>query len=244
MTGRMDRSSLARRFFATTRRTRGRRCRLGRMNALGSSIASLAVMVAVSVGSSACAEPPRASTGNGSSMSAFDKSLSAFRSAVAADASVSASALKVVPSSEKVIGHNEVVVPGFVPFMAQVTDQAGGIAGWANATGTVVLLKRKDFGPILDAMAFVDPASTFPALEQARRVAWAHVGYRFVAVPADFGDVPTPPCGGPPEIIRDAGATTLTFFMVEVGDTGFQAAVKCVVRRDAQGAYTYSLNRA
>jgi hypothetical protein len=177
-------------------------------------------------------------------MSLFDKSLSAFKGAVAADASVSASALKVVPSSEKVIGHNDVVVPGFVPFMAQVSNQPGGIAGWANAAGTVVLLKRKNFGPILEAMGFADPASTFPALEQARRVAWAHVGYRFVVVPADFGDVATPPGGGPPEITRDAGATALTFFMVEVGDTGFQAAVKCVVRRDAQGAYTYSLDRA
>lgn len=176
-------------------------------------------------------------------MSSFDKSLSAFRSAVAADASVSASSLSIVPSSDKVIGHNAYAAPGLVPFLAQIPNKRA-VAGWANDSGTVVLLSRKNFGPLLEAMSFADPASTFPALEQAKRVAWAHVGYRFVAVPADFGDVATPPGGGPPAITREGGATTLTFFLVEVGDTGFQAAVKCVISRDAKGEYTYSLARA
>ncbi|MBK7533953.1 MAG: hypothetical protein IPI49_01000 [Myxococcales bacterium] len=208
-------------------------------------LAVLLAFVAGALGSAiACTDPPRTATpGNGNPMSSFDKSLAAFQSAVAAEASVSASSLKIVPSSEKVIGHNEFLVPGFVPFLAQIPGRVA-ISGWANDAGTVVLLGRKNFGPILDAMGFTDPASTFPALEQARRVAWAHVGYRFVAVPSDFGDVATPPGGGPPAITREGGATTLTFFMVEVGDTGFQAAVKCVVRRDAQGSYTYTLGRA
>ncbi len=176
-------------------------------------------------------------------MSSFDKSLTAFRGAVATEASVAASSLRITPASEKVIGFNDYVVPGFVPFMAQIPDKQA-VAGWANDAGVVVLLSRKNFGAILDAMSFADPASTFPAVEQARRVAWAHVGYRFVAEPSDFGDVATPPGGGPPEIVRAGAVTTLTFFMVESGDTGFQAAVKCVVTRDGSGAYSYSLARA
>jgi hypothetical protein len=176
-------------------------------------------------------------------MSSFDKSLAAFRSAAATEASVAPASLNITPASERVIGHNAYLVPGFVPFLAQVPGK-GAMAGWANDTGTVVLLGRKNFGPVLEAMAFADPASTFPAVELAKRIAWTHVGLGFVAVPSDFGDVPTPPGGGPPVITRDGGATTLTFFMVEVGDTGRQTAVKCVVTRDGKGAYGYSLGPA
>jgi hypothetical protein len=74
-------------------------------------------------------------------------------------------------------------------------------------------------------------------------VAWAHVGYAFVAA-YDFKGLPTPPEGGPPVITRDGGVTKLTFFMVESGDTGSMFAVKCVIERSAQGTYTYSLARA
>lgn len=174
-------------------------------------------------------------------MSSFDKSLSAFKSAVATDTGASASSLNVTPNSDKVIGHTDFEVPGFVPFMAQLPDQKAA-AGWADDKGTAVTLKRQNFGPVLDAMGFADPASTFPALEQAKRVAWAHVGYAFVAA-YDFKGLPTPPGGGPPAITRDGGVTTLTFFMVESGDTGSMFAAKCVITRDANGAYTYSLAR-
>ncbi len=202
-----------------------------------------AFLLGASLFMASCTDPPRGGPGNGSSsMSSFDKSLSAFKDAVAADLGVSASSLNVTPNSEKVIGHTDVEIPGFVPFLAQAEGRKGA-TGWGKADGTAVTLQRQNFGPVLEAMGFPDAASTFPAVEQARRIAWAHVGYAFVEA-YDFKGLPMPPGGGPPEIKREAGATTLTFFMVEGGDTGSMFAVKCVIQRDAQGAYTYSLARA
>lgn len=202
-----------------------------------------AFLLGASLFAASCTDPPRGGPGNGSSsMSSFDKSLSAFKGAVAADLGVSASSLNVTPGSEKVIGHTDYEVPGFVPFLAQVSGQKA-VAGWGKADGTAVTLKRQNFGPLLDAMGFADASSPFPAVEQAERVAWAHVGYAFVAE-YDFKGLPVPPGGGPPELKRENGVTTLTFFMVESGDSGSMFAVKCVIQRDAQGAYTYSLARA
>lgn len=214
---------------------------MSRMRQLSGSWVS-AFLLGASLFMASCTDPPRGGPGNGSSsMSSFDKSLSSFKSAVAADLGVSASSLNVTPSSEKVIGHTDYEVPGFVPFLAQADGQKA-VAGWGK-DGAAVTLKRQNFGPILEAMGFADEASTFSAVEQAKRVAWAHVGYAFVAE-YDFKGLPVPPGGGPPEIKREAGATTLTFFMVESGDSGAMFAVKCVIQRDAQGAYTYSLARA
>ncbi len=191
----------------------------------------------------ACTDPPRSGSGNGSSsMSMFDKSLAAFKGAVAADTGVAAASLTVTPSSEKVIGHLDYEVPGFLPFLAQIPGKPA-VTGWGSADGNAVTLKRQNFGAILDAMGFTVATSPFPAVEQAKRVAWAHVGYAFVAE-YDFKGLPVPPGGGPPEITREGGVTTLTFFMIEGGDSGAMFAVKCVIQRDARGTYTYSLTRA
>lgn len=208
---------------------------------LGASLGAL--LLGVSLLGAACTDPPRSGSGNGSSsMSSFDKSLAAFKGAVASDTGVAAASLNVTPGSDKVIGHTDFEVPGFVPFLAQVPGHPA-VAGWGKADGTAVTLKRQNFGSILEAMGFADAASTFSAVEQAKRVAWAHVGYAFVAE-YDFKGLPVPPGGGPPQITRDGGVTKLTFFMIESGDTGSMFAVKCVIQRDAQGTYTYSLARA
>lgn len=204
---------------------------------------SLAFFLGAALGAAACTEPPRGGPGNGSSsMSSFDKSLSAFKGAVAADAGASASSLTITPSSDKVVGHTDYEVPGFVPFSALVPSQKA-VHGWADDKGTVVTAKRQNFGSVLEAMGFASATPAFPAVEQARRIAWAHVGYAFVAE-YDFKGLPVPPGGGPPAITTDGGVTTLTFFMIENGATGSMIAVKCVIQRDAQGAYTYSLARA
>jgi hypothetical protein len=82
-------------------------------------------------------------------------------------------------------------------------------------------------------------------VEMARRLAWVHPGYRFVATPSDCREVATPPGGGPSALSRAAGgAVTLTSFMVASRAIGFQAAVKCVVQRDLQDSYAYSSERA
>lgn len=134
----------------------------------------------------------------------------------------------------------DVEVPGFAALEATLDDVR--VRGWVGADGTVVLARRSNFGPILEALAFARLEADRDDDIDARiafRLAWAYGDDFELVDQVEQGD-----CGlaraliCPPARERQAdGSTVLRFVLRKDGRRGPPCILMVAVRRSADGVY-------
>lgn len=130
----------------------------------------------------------------------------------------------------------DVEVPGFAAYEASIDDVR--VRGWASPGGTVVLARRGNFGPVLDALDFAREPFTDDGL-LAFRLAWAYGD--------DFelrDEVAAGECEMerallcPPLRERTAdGSIVLRFVLHKDGRRGPPCILMVAVKRSPDGAY-------
>lgn len=142
------------------------------------------------------------------------------------------------PMSELTLVDGDVVVPGMSAFTTRLANGEE-VRGWANPSGVVVLARRQNFGPVLDALAFAGEPAPDP-LSVAARLAWSHGDdYQLVAqVKAGTLGIPKRLVCPPAIEAGDAEGERVLRFVLQRGDRHKRPAILAfqIVRR-ADGTY-------
>jgi hypothetical protein len=177
--------------------------------------------------------PAGGKSGNGAAVSSsFKQALQRFTTEVASTYGKRAADLKILPASEDVVGFDDQNTGDLIGFEA--TAPSLRVRGFASKSA-VVLAKKGEFGPLLQAAHALDAKASLSAQDLAARIVWL-IGpdTKLVANVADYPRYPVPDKVAPPAIERNAGGAVLHFYYIQFDShlpgappTPFRAEVKC-----------------
>jgi hypothetical protein len=131
----------------------------------------------------------------------------------------------------------EVGVPGFAAVETSVAGHP--VRGWARDDGTVVLARRQNFGPALEALGFREEPPPWDDDQVAARLAWLHGNDFELVEEVRAGDLGLPHDLSCPPLRerRDDGALVLRLVLRKLGRQGSPAILAFAIARHEDGRY-------